>query len=239
MIVTTDKVYRPSKAPRAEDHPVGAAEPYGASKAAVELAVEAWRQAYFPVPAAGRQGFPRVALATARSGNVIGGGDWARDRLVPDCVRALRQGGLLRCATLGGQAVAACAGPACRVSDARPPGSGAPSMAVHSGRLAELSGAFNFGPAAGDHHRVREVVAEVLKRWPGKWRGRDEPTIPSESRVLRLDARKAHRLLGWRPRWRFARAVDMTVAWYQGASSPSRALELTLGQLAEYTSARR
>jgi CDP-glucose 4,6-dehydratase len=104
------------------------------------------------------------------------------------------------------------------------------------GKLSELSGAFNFGPAAADHHSVREVVAEVLKRWPGRWRKVQKRRDPPETGVLRLDAKKAHRLLGWRPRWKFAQALDHTVSWYQYASSPSRALEKTLRQLAEYTS---
>jgi nucleoside-diphosphate-sugar epimerase len=79
VIITTDKVYAASTDPRAEDHAVGATEPYGGSKAAVELAVAAWRQAYFPMPMArSGRGFPTVALATARSGNVIAGGDWAK-----------------------------------------------------------------------------------------------------------------------------------------------------------------
>ncbi len=234
VMVTTDKVYRPSQAPRAEDHPVGAAEPYGASKAAVELAVEAWRMAYFPVHAARGRGLPSVALATARSGNVIGGGDWARDRLMPDCVRALRQGKAIE--VRNPEAVR----PWQHVLD---PLAGYLALAAelrdaldgrHSARLAEVSGAFNFGPAAGDHHRVREVVAEVLLRWPGSWRRARAAGDPGETPVLRLDAAKARRLLGWRPRWSFARAVEMTVTWYQGATSSSRALEMTRRQLAEY-----
>jgi CDP-glucose 4,6-dehydratase len=235
VIVTTDKVYRPTPTPRAEDHPVGAGEPYGASKAAVEIAVEAWRQAYFPAPPARGRAFPGVALATARSGNVIGGGDWARDRLVPDCIRALRKGAAI--AVRHPAAVR----PWQHVLD---PLAGYLALAAElrealearrAGRFAELSGAFNFGPAAGDHHRVREVVAEVLKHWPGKWRSSRERGRPEETPVLRLDAGKAHLLLGWRPRWNFVKAVERTVSWYQGASSPSRALEMTLEQLAEYT----
>jgi CDP-glucose 4,6-dehydratase len=236
VIVTTDKVYRSSPNARSEDHPVGANDPYGGSKAAVEIAVESWRQAYFPVPSARGRGFPRVAIATARSGNVIGGGDWARDRLIPDCIRALLRGEPI---------------------DVRNPLAVRPWQHVldplagylilgaelrdtledrRIGKLSELSGAFNFGPAAADHHSVREVVAEVLKRWPGRWRKVQKRRDPPETGVLRLDAKKAHRLLGWRPRWKFAQALDHTVSWYQYASSPSRALEKTLRQLAEYTS---
>jgi CDP-glucose 4,6-dehydratase len=218
-----------------EDHPIGAGEPYGASKAAVEIAVEAWRKAYFPTPEARGRGFPRVVLATARSGNVIGGGDWARDRLVPDCVRALRQKRPIEVRN------PAAVRPWLHVLD---PLAGYLALAAElrealdnrrAGKLTELSGAFNFGPDADDHHSVREVVAAVLARWPGTWRRAGGGGHPEENPVLRLDAGKARRLLGWRPRWNFARAVDRTVSWYRGASSPSRSLEMTLEQLAEYT----
>ena len=234
VIVTTDKVYRPSRGPRAEDDPLGAREPYGASKAAVECAVEAWREAFFPVPLARAGALPRVALATARSGNVIGGGDWARDRLVPDCVRALSRGAPIEVRSplavrpwqhvldpLAGYLVLAA-----ELRDAL--------LAGRRGKLSELSGAFNFGPAAGDHRRVREVVEEVLRRWPGRWR-KARPLGPSvETAVLRLDSRKSGRLLGWRPRWPLDRAILETVSWYRGAASPSRAREMTLGQLSAY-----
>jgi CDP-glucose 4,6-dehydratase len=102
-------------------------------------------------------------------------------------------------------------------------------------RLAELSGPFNFGPAAEDQRTVSDVVAEVLRRWPGKWRKAPKSGDPMEASVLRLDSRKAHRILGWWPRWQFKRAVEETMAWYKGASSPSKALQITLRQLAEYT----
>jgi len=235
VFVTTDKVYRGTREANAEGDPLGGIDPYGGSKAAVELAVEAWRQAFFRVPESPKGVFPTVALATARSGNVIGGGDWARDRLLPDCMRALSRkapivvrnpahvrpwqhvldplAGYLKLATELHDAL-----------DAR-----------RAGKLAELSGAFNFGPAEYDHHTVREVVAEVLKRWPGRWRKAPKGHYLAEATELRLDASKAQRLLGWRPRWPFDRAVEQTVAWYRGASSPSGALKMTLIQLAEYT----
>lgn len=237
VIVTTDKVYAASPNPRAEDDSLGAAEPYGGSKAAVELAVVAWRQAYFPVPGArSARGFPTVALATARSGNVIAGGDWARDRLLPDCVRALSRGNPIPVRNPFAirpwqHALDPLAGYLALAAELREA-----LEARRPGRLAELSGAFNFGPPAADHHSVRQVVAEVLKHWPGTWRKARTGGQPKETPVLRLDAGKAHRLLGWRPRWNFERAVLETVSWYQEASSRSRALRMTLEQLARYTS---
>jgi CDP-glucose 4,6-dehydratase len=235
VIVTTDKVYRGSARAHPEADPLGANDPYGGSKAAVEIAADAWREAFFELPRKGSRVFPKVALATARSGNVIGGGDWAKDRLLPDCVRALSKGAPI---------------PVRNPSAVRPWQHVLDSLAGYlmlgaglrgalasrsTTRLAELSGAFNFGPAASDHRQVRDVVARILKGWPGKWRPAHDPAGPEEASVLRLDARKAQRILGWRPRWRFTRAVDETVAWYRGAVPPNKAVELTLRQLAEYT----
>jgi CDP-glucose 4,6-dehydratase len=237
VLVTTDKVYRGSAAALEEDDPLGGSEPYGGSKAAVEIAVDVWRQAYFRFPAAGARRFPNLAVATARSGNVIGGGDWARGRLLPDCVRALSRGKPIAIRNpsavrpwqhvldpLAGYLILAA-----ELRDALD--------ARRAGKLAELSGAFNFGPAPGDHSTVRKVIRKVLRRWPGTWRQAPKEDHPVEAAVLRLDAGKARRLLGWRPRWALDRAVDQAVTWYRGASSPSLALELTLRQLAEYTGA--
>jgi CDP-glucose 4,6-dehydratase len=169
VVVTTDKVYEASAIEHGEDDTIGANDPYGASKASVELAVAAWRRSFFPARQDGRS-FPLVGLATARSGNVIGGGDWARDRLLPDCIRALSKGAPI---------------PVRNPTAVRPwqhvldPLAGYLSLAAEmrealvsrrAARLAELSGPFNFGPATGDQRPVGDVVAEVLKRWPGKWR---------------------------------------------------------------------
>ncbi len=235
VMVTTDKVYRGCPDSRGEDDPFGAIDPYGGSKAAVELAVEAWRNAYFQVPRSARGAFPRVALATARSGNVIGGGDWASDRLLPDCVRALSRGDPIvvrnpRSVRPWQHVLDPLAGYmklGAELHDA---------LAGHrAGKLAELSGPFNFGPAEEGHRPVREVVAQVLRGWPGRWRKAHLRSPQAEAAELRLDSSKARRLLGWRPRWGFERAVDQTVAWYRGASAPRGAAKMTLAQLGEYT----
>jgi CDP-glucose 4,6-dehydratase len=81
---------------------------------------------------------------------------------------------------------------------------------------------------------VGDVVSEILARWPGKWRKASKSGDPLEAAVLRLDARKAQRVLGWRPKWEFTRAIERTVAWYRGASSPARALEITRRQISEH-----
>jgi CDP-glucose 4,6-dehydratase len=233
VVVTTDKVYAASSFEHTEDDAIGSNDPYGASKAAVEIAVAAWRQSFFPIGS--RKGaIPVVALATARSGNVIGGGDWARDRLLPDCVRALAKGEPIPLRNPGAirpwqHVLDPLAGYLCLAAELR----GA-LTARRAARLAELSGPFNFGPATGDQRPVGDLVAEVLKRWPGKWRKASKAGDPLEAAVLRLDARKAQRALGWRPKWEFTRAVDQTIAWYRGASTPAKAREFTGRQIAEY-----
>jgi CDP-glucose 4,6-dehydratase len=237
VIVTTDKVYAASAFEHIEEDAIGSNDPYGASKAAVEIAVAAWRQSFFQIGKE-RGGLPLVAMATARSGNVIGGGDWARDRLLPDCVRALTAGEPIPVRNPAAvrpwqhvlDPLAGYLGLAAELRDSL--------VSRRAARLVELSGPFNFGPAAGDQRPVGEVVEDVLRRWPGKWRKAPNSGDPLEAAVLRLDSRKAHRVLGWRPRWPFKRAVEQTVAWYKGASSPSKARELTARQLAEFTAAR-
>jgi CDP-glucose 4,6-dehydratase len=233
VVVTTDKVYTASAFEHTEDDAIGSNDPYGASKAAVEIAVAAWRESFFPVRP-GKEGLPLVALATARSGNVIGGGDWARDRLLPDCVRALANGEPIPVRN------PAAVRPWQHVLD---PLAGYLALAAELGeaqasrraaRLGALSGPFNFGPAAEDQRAVADVVAEVLRRWPGKWRSAPKSGDPLEASVLRLDSRKAHRVLGWWPKWPFRRAVEQTMAWYRGASSPSKARAMTARQLAEF-----
>ncbi len=235
VLVTTDKVYGASPGTHSERNAIGANDPYGASKSAAELASDAWRRTYFPIKGGGRTRLPLVALATARSGNVIGGGDWGMDRLLPDCVRALSRGEPI---TLRNP------------SSIRPwqhvldPLAGYLKLgarlrgALVSGsvrRLAELSGPFNFGPAEGGHRPVREVVREVLGHWPGKWRRAPSGDGPAETPVLRLNSGKARRVLEWRPKWGFARTIDQTVRWYRAATSPQAAQEMTRRQLAEYS----
>jgi CDP-glucose 4,6-dehydratase len=237
VVVTTDKVYTASAFEHTEDDAIGSGDPYGASKAAVEIAVAAWRQSFFaPGPGKGRPA--PVALASARSGNVIGGGDWARDRLLPDCIRALGEGQPIPVRN------PAAIRPWQHVLD---PLAGYLALAAElrealvsrrSARLGELSGPFNFGPAPEDQRAVGDVVAEVLRRWPGKWRKAPKSGDPLEASILRLDSRKAHRVLGWWPRWPFKRAIEQTMAWYRGASTPSKAREMTVRQLAEFTAAK-
>jgi len=224
VIVTTDKVYGRQPRTHREGHGLSAHEPYGASKAAVELAVQAWRES-----------FGIAKLATARAGNVIGGGDWASDRLFPDCMRALSKG---RPIVLRHPLAVR---PWQHVLD---PLHGYLMLAVHLqcskgpkgiDRDAHGDLAFNFGPSAGDHRSVKEIVSAILKLWPGTWVKAPGATTAVETQILRLDAGKARRVLGWRPRWHFEEAVSKSVEWYRGATTPIAALEITRSQIAAFS----
>jgi CDP-glucose 4,6-dehydratase len=238
VLVTTDKCYenREWVLGYREEDPLGGYDPYSSSKAGAELAIASWRRSFFA-------GHP-VRLASARAGNVIGGGDWAKDRLVPDCIRALQQG---------------------RAIPVRNPGATRPwqhALEPLSGYLwlaAVLSqpvlrpydsdlfaSAFNFGPGLESNRTVAELVAEVLKHWPGQWEHKNERGALHEAQLLKLATDKAFHLLGWRPVWDFEQTVAATVAWYRQASgapgadaaAPSLS-ELASLQILEYETAAR
>jgi CDP-glucose 4,6-dehydratase len=234
VVVTTDKVYGRGPRPHVEIHALGGTEPYGASKAAAELAVEAWRTSFFPLDAVRRGRFPRVAVATARAGNVIGGGDWASDRLVPDIARALGKGTTVVLRNPSAirpwqhvlDPLAGYLTLAARLRDAL--------TMERATLLQDLSGPFNFGPALGDHRSVRQVTEEILKHWPGRWSEARSSRATVEVEVLRLDAGKARKILGWRPKWGFEEAVARTVEWYRLAGSNPQAQFVTQRHLADH-----
>lgn len=204
VIVTSDKCYENLECNAAfrETDPLGGTDTYSSSKAAAELAVASWRRSFFP------SGHP-VRIATARAGNVIGGGDWAEDRIVPDVIRALVQGE-----------------PICvrNPNATRPwqhvlePSSGylALATALHTcpGEL-RLDSAFNIGPNEDANQPVRQLVETALQHWPGSWQREAHPLGPHEAALLQLDASKIGAVVGWRPAWRFPEAVGRTVAWYR------------------------
>lgn len=232
VVVTSDKCYRPSGHKHREDDPLGGEDPYSASKAACEMVVAAYRTSFFPPERLGSHG---VAIATARAGNVIGGGDWAPDRIVPDIVRGL---------------MAAAPVPVRNPDHVRPwqhvlePLSGYLMLAAGlRGEIAgirpqELCDAWNFAPADGTDRPVRELVGSFLARWgSGSWIGATDGASPVEVPYLGLDARKARQRLGWDARWDFARAIERTVDWYRAYAGGVRGpglRELTLGQIREY-----
>jgi len=217
LIITTDKVYdnREWVHGYRETDRLGGHDPYAASKAAAEIAVESWRKSF------GGEG---LRLATARAGNVIGGGDWAENRILPDLARAFRQGKPLTV----------------RNPDAiRPwqhvlePLSGYLSLAERLVRSADpvWQGAFNFGPEPADIWPVRSLVTAAIGHWPGAWVDASDEAAPHEAGRLALTIDKARMELGWSPRWDIARGLAETVHWYRATDDGADAAQLTRAQI--------
>lgn len=208
IVVTSDKCYenRGVLTPHTESDALGGSDPYSASKAAAELVVAAYRQSCFPPEAIGRHG---VKLASVRAGNVIGGGDWAADRIIPDCVRAVQ----------AGEAVGLRNPQAIRPwQHVLEPLYGylllADRMLTEDGQ--HLCTAWNFGPDSSQNASVRDLVEEFLQAWGGgSWRNDRRPDPPKEEPVLRLDSTQAERHLGWRGQWDWREAIRRTVNWYR------------------------
>lgn len=223
--VTTDKCYEnpEHQRPFCESDPLGGFDPYSSSKACAELASSAYRLSFF----AGQENVSQsVALATARAGNVLGGGDWAAERLLPDCFRAL----------IAGEEIVL------RNPDAvRPwqhvlePLSGylqlAKKLYVEGGAFAE---AWNFGPAAKDCQPVSQLVAQVCQLWgDGRWQVAPDPIL-HEAGCLRLNTTKAQQRLGWQPRWNLAQALTACVDWVRAWQQGGDMRLLCLNQISAY-----
>jgi CDP-glucose 4,6-dehydratase len=217
VVVTSDKCYRNDGRgePFREDDPLGGGDPYSASKAAQEHVAAAFRGLGLP-------------LATVRGGNVIGGGDWARDRLVADCMRA----------ALAGEAVEIRAPDAVRPwQHVLAPLDGYLTVAE---RLlagdAEAASAWNFGPAAEDARPVGWLVEHIAARWPDELAVHPAPpgAAAGEAPLLRLDAGRARERLGWTPRWDLEAGLDATVAWYVAYRDGADMRSETLAQIAAY-----
>jgi len=233
VMVSSDKCYenREREAGYEEHEPMGGHDPYSSSKGCTELVVAAFRRSYFQRPRDG------VRLASARAGNAIGGGDWAPDRIVPDCVRQLKE-----------SRPVAVRNPAA----VRPwqhvlePLSGYLALAARLDQgkgeapLAELCSGYNFGPQSNSLRTVRDLVEAILQTWPGTWRDHSDPQALHEAGLLGLAVGKAERVLGWRSTWDFATTVRRTANWYKEAcADPSRVRELTQADIAAYVEAAR
>jgi CDP-glucose 4,6-dehydratase len=233
VVITTDKCYENKEWLHAyrEEDPMGGHDPYSASKGAAELVIASYRRSYFSAPDS------PVRLASARAGNVIGGGDWALDRIMPDCIRALRRGDIIpvrnKIATRPWQHVLEPLSGylwlgTCMVN---------PRLTPYA---AHLTSAFNFGPPLASNRTVAELVQEVLKHWPGKWEDRSDPKAVHEAKLLNLATDKAHHFLNWSPIWSFADTISHTVDWYKKADSFGTDIHaLTTSQINAYSTAAR
>ena len=225
VMVTTDKVYanREWYYGYREDDRLGGHDPYSASKAATELAISSWRSSF-----CGREDHqtPHLAIATARAGNVIGGGDWAEDRIIPDAMRSLAAGEPI---------------PVRRPGSTRPwqhvlePLGGYLLLAEKLTKVGDtFASAFNFGPSLEANRSVRELVEAAIVHWPGAWRDISSHHSPHEAGRLHLQIDKAHHHLGWRPRWSFSTTVARTVAWYRAVNDGASPLACCLADLDYY-----
>jgi CDP-glucose 4,6-dehydratase len=222
LVVTSDKTYAhgAEHRPFVEGDALGGADPYSASKACAEHVAASWAASFW------RDG---PALATARAGNVVGGGDWAADRLIPDIWRARRAGTPLVLrhpqATRPWQHVLdALAGYLVYVERLAAPGGAA------------LPRALNFGPRAGERLTVAEVVEAVERALGGETRGwrLDDGPIPPEAPALALDASRAKAVLGWTARLDMARALAFTADWYGRHAAGAEPRALCLEQIAAF-----
>jgi len=234
VCITTDKCYENHEWLHAyrETDRLGGRDPYSSSKAAAELVIATYRDSFFSPM---RAPHVPVALASVRAGNVVGGGDWARDRILPDCMRALQRDESIRVRNpeatrpwqhvlepLGGYLLLALA-----LAEAKRSGD--------VERLKQLSSPFNFGPPLESNRSVAALVTEILKHRGGVWIGHFEENAVHEANRLNLATDKAYHLLGWKPIWGFERTIAETVTWYlRSATEPIDTL--TRAQIGAYVS---
>jgi CDP-glucose 4,6-dehydratase len=215
VMITTDKCYANREwlyGYREEDR-LGGYDPYSSSKACAELAIASFRQSFFnPQQSAA---LPRVGVASARAGNVIGGGDWALDRIVPDCIRSLQRTAPIAvrnpAATRPWQHVLE---PLCGYLQLGMRLRGA-LVTQDRDALDRYCSAYNFGPVLTSNRPVEILVREVLKHWPGRWDNQAEAHAPHEAGRLNLAWDKAFHLMNWQPIWAFDETIARTVRWYR------------------------
>lgn len=208
VMITTDKCYDNKEQMRGykEDDPFGGYDPYSSSKGACEIAIQSWRRSFFNPEDYGKK--HHVSLASVRAGNVIGGGDWALDRIIPDCIKALEHD---------------------KVIDIRSPKAIRPWEHV----LEPLSGymmlakkqwehptefceGWNFGPESESISTVWEVATELIKNYgKGELKDSSDPNAVHEAKLLMLDITKAKTKLGWKPRMNMQQCMDLVADWYK------------------------
>lgn len=221
VAVTTDKVYQNLEHafPYRETDTLGGHDPYSASKAAAEIVISCYRNAFFQELG--------VAVASARAGNVIGGGDWSEDRLIPDAVRAWSNNRSLQIR---------------RPDAVRPwqhvlePLNGYLLLAERLGADAKLAGAYNFGPHSQDAVPVRQVIQQARDAYgQGEIAWGDGTHGPHEAGLLALEISKARHLLDFAPRWSISESIRRTMTWYRQQVAGLSARDLCLADLRAYS----
>ncbi|MDB5115735.1 MAG: CDP-glucose 4,6-dehydratase [Mucilaginibacter sp.] len=226
VIITTDKVYENKEwiYPYREVDNLGGYDPYSASKACSELVVDSYRNSFFNILGYNKH---KKAIATARAGNVIGGGDWSQDRIIPDIIRALSSNESIH---------------------VRNPLAIRPWQHVLEplygylllgAQLAEdptkYSGAYNFGPYTEDTLSVEDLVKIAVDLWgAGNYHKSNAADQPHEAGILKLDINKANKELNWRPKLTSDKAISWTIDWYK-QTNKATIREFTLGQINDYS----
>ena len=222
VIITTDKVYKNRNVEFGyrESDELGGNDPYSASKAACELAVYSWRKSFCE---SDNKLNKLLSIATARSGNVIGGGDWSIDRIVPDTIKAFKDEKILKIRNSRHTR------PWQHVLD---PLSGYMMLAMHN-FISENSynEAFNFGPKIESNTPVIRLVEEIIKHWPGKFSEEAQKDSFYEAELLNLKIDKSFNLLNWYPKWGFEESVQRTVKWYKDFYENNSAYECMLNDI--------
>lgn len=225
VIITTDKVYENNEwdYPYREVDRLGGHDPYSASKACTELVAESYRKSFFNPSSL----VPPIRIATARAGNVIGGGDWAPDRIVPDCIRALKEKRpiIVRNPTA--------VRPWQHVLE---PLSGYLLLGLRLMESPTYGQAWNFGPYPQDHLPVIDLVRKSIAIWgEGNFETRELQNQPHEAGILKLDISKCVEKLQWQPRWDANGALDRTINWYFQFAKGRPAKELMINDINHYS----
>lgn len=224
VVITTDKVYenKEQNILYKEEDTLGGYDPYSASKACAELVVSSFRNSFFNIK---KYGEHHKAIASVRAGNVIGGGDWNEDRIIPDIIRALQNGGAI---------------------EVRNPNAVRPWQHVlepvmgylllagllHESPLS-FSRAYNFGPLPQDHLCVKEVVEKAIQIWgSGQWNDCSSSHNVHEAGLLQLSIEKVQKELNWRPKLNATSAIEWTVEWYK--QPKEKKIDFTFQQIRDY-----
>jgi len=235
VFITSDKCYENKEWVQLyrEDDDLGGFDPYSSSKACTEIAVSSYRRAFFDPNKK-----TNVLISSARAGNVIGGGDWAKNRIIPDCIRSIQANELIQIRNkianrpwqhvlepLSGYLILAQKSyEALTLKDAK--------------AIRTLASAFNFGPEFYSNRTVEEVVKEVLKHVEGQWADVHNPFAKHEAFSLNLSIVKSYKILNWKPLWDFERTIFETVTWYQRSTEimglPEKIQKLMCDQISSY-----
>ena len=227
VVITTDKVYKNKKISSgySENDQLGGYDPYSASKACLEYAVESWRLSFV-----GEESYQNrfLSIATARAGNVIGGGDWAVDRIIPDAINSIVKEELLN--IRNPNAVR----PWQHVLD---PLGGYLALAekLYTDQGKRFCEAFNFGPTSESNKSVKQLIENVFEKWEGKYLINKELVEFHETQLLSLNIEKAYNLLNWKPKWDFDKTIEKTVNWYKNFYQGKCPLSLCKEDLEEFT----